>query len=121
MKLNLVAIILLALSFIWCLKAQKSSEKRRLLAVVFTVIIVASLYAYNRKEGFHFEVTPWKRDCPFCPRGYNGMPIDFQYTGDAERLRMSRLGCGRQEQGLPNRARDYYTLGTVEDTAETDN
>lgn len=52
------------------------------------------------KELFHFEVSPWKlnKDCK-CPKGHNGLPIQFEYSSDEDRLKCCH--CPK-EKPLPN-------------------
>ena len=106
--------------------AFASSSNRFSVVKIFVSLIFALtilyVYKYLMYEMFHFEVSPWKKTCLFshphrcqgcCMPGFNGRPINFEYTGDAERMNMQTEGCyGPCNQSfLKNNPDSYSSLG----------
>jgi len=96
----------------------------------FLLLAVSGLVGYYifRREMFHFQVTPWKttclrapsKRCPQCCRaGFNGQPVHFEYTFDAERMNAQINGqCTEMNQaacdsGITQTQRAYVTLGNT--------
>ena len=59
-----------------------------LLAYLFFLLLFL-IPSIRPAESFRFEVSPEKK-CRQCSRGFNGMNIGFEYTGDAERMEISK-------------------------------
>jgi hypothetical protein len=68
--------------------------------VLLTIILLLVLFVLkaDKKEGFYFEVTPGKdRWC--CDRGgFQGKPVSFEYSSDAERFNCDQT---KQKQTYP--------------------
>jgi hypothetical protein len=120
---------ILALVFYLLNQSQKSTIQKVAESWVMAWIVVwiaLQLAPADQKESFFFQVTPWKRTCgglrqyrcpQCCPRGFPGIPVGFEYTGDRERMNMQVREPGTEgacpirsrESLLPNRASSYAT------------
>ena len=91
-----------------------------------------SMVIYNNFlsiESFRFEVSPWKTTClnkhphrcsGCCLPGFNGSPLNFEYTGDEERMNALASGCNVVDEAtlLSNHSHDYSALGNTYDVKE---
>lgn len=80
------------------------------------------IYLYTilfTNELFHFEVTPWKKTClqshpnrcpGCCLPGFNGKPINFEYTGDEERMNAI---CPSRKPDIVNNPHSYVSLENI--------
>lgn len=81
-------------------------------------IALGLIYYFTlEKEGFHFEVTPWKKTClgdnpcpKCCNRGYMGQNVSFAYTSDVDRMNDS-LTCGERKPVAQINNQNFYKLG----------
>ncbi len=91
-------------------------------SVFWTLVLwlIYSNFIADSAELFHFEVSPWKttclndagKRCPgCCLPGFNGQAINFEYTGDEERMNASLGGCNSNYPPLgKNRVSDYSMI-----------
>lgn len=89
----------------------KSSPRVLYLRSLMMALLVVVLYQETtKKEMFLFELSPSKTvDC--CPKGFNGMPIEFHYEGDSTRF----ANCPEQDLDVmfPKKTTNYELLENV--------
>lgn len=118
------AVILVFVAITELYVAKQPKENKTYASIVVISLILFIIYQMvQTREGFHFEVTPWKTGClgtqfphespassprcaKCCPHGYRGMNIGFEYASDKERLECGDRECSK----LKNNPDDYYNL-----------
>lgn len=70
----------------------ETPKKPVMIKSAILAFILSLLYYFSGRAYFHFEVTPWKKEClksggpNCCPSGFSGMNVGFNYTNDQQRL-----------------------------------
>ena len=89
-------------------RTDKSIVLARSIFIALLYFLLHQLILSN--EGFHFEVTDWKKTCgqdrgmqcdQCCAPGFNGQNVCFDYTGDHERMNMQQAGCSCPAREFP--------------------
>ena len=131
---SLFVVILFIYIYLYCVVPTRNTDGgvtkvTRCLFWALLFWIVYTNFIDVGAELFHFEVTPWKRTCGCgCGGGgcggcgCGGQGMNFQYTGDAER--MNAVGCGgcyRTDPSvlLKNHVNEYDILGSTYATTES--
>ena len=119
-QISLVVLLALALYY-----SNVVPTNEQLFKNIFWALLAWVLYSYYiKKEMFTFEVSPWKKTCGqdrgnrcpgCCSPGFNGQPVGFEYSNDADRLGQcgSSPCCERTGPGLANNPNDYSSLGNI--------
>ena len=120
MNIKLNNLLLLALGYTVILifvriadKRMKTHSSDRVLLLRALSVLLVGIVAYTafeNKERFLFQVSPSKTvDC--CPKGFNGMPIEFHYEGDSTRFR----DCTQNQKGqiFPIQTSNYKLLDDI--------
>jgi len=102
-------------------RTDKSIVLARSIFIALLYFLLHQLILSN--EGFHFEVTDWKKTCgqdrgmqcdQCCAPGFNGQNVCFDYTGDHERMNMQQAGCSCPAREFPaNNPNDYLELDST--------
>ena len=103
-------------------------SKELYLGITAFIFVILAFVLYNfiteYKEGFHFEVSPGRKNCLFqkqrmcpasgaspycCGAGFHGKPIGFRYTPDCQLGQSCPKGCPPKKECKPDV--NYTTLG----------
>ena len=114
MKLGLINVIVSVIGYLVVFNIFKQSNRKkasvRILHLRTLLTLLIGYIAYDTvvvRENFLFELSPSKTvDC--CPKGFNGMPIEFHYEGDSTRF----SNCTEDQKGqiFPIQTTNYKLL-----------